>query len=102
MKNQKKLFLILLWASLAGILLVMSITGAARELDLSGPFWAYAAATVGFLSGLLLIVSGIRLAFGHLLSKSRERDLIFCLPELVLLGLTLMALAVVMFVKGQL
>ena len=42
MKNQKKLFVILLWASIAGILLVMSIIGAARELDLSGPFWAYA------------------------------------------------------------
>lgn len=94
----KRTLVIVFWASVICIALSFSLLLIFKLLHLSDPVFAYSTAILAFVGGVLLIVSSVCLSLRKDLASAWAEKLLFHLPELIVLGLVFIALAVLLFV----
>ncbi len=93
----KKVFVIAFWISIVCIVLAISLLLIFKLLNTSSVIAAYTTATFALIGGSLLIVSGFWLFLQKDLASAWAERLLFHLPELIVLGLVLIALAIALF-----
>lgn len=94
----KKVFVITFWIAIVCIVLAISLLLIFKLLHSSSIIVAYTTAAFALTGGILLVASSICLFLRKDLANAWSERLLFHLPELIILGLISIALAVVLFV----
>ena len=86
------------WLSVICIALAFSLLFILKLLHVSNVIAAYTTAAFAFIGGVLLLASSVFLFLRRDLASAWAEKLLFHLPDLIVLGLISIALAVVLFV----
>lgn len=94
----KKTLVTSFWLSVICIVLAFLLLLIFKLLHVSSIIAAYTTAAFAFTGGVLLLASGVCLFLRRDLASAWAERLLFHLPDLIVLGLISIALAVVLFV----